>query len=211
MIALEGFAFVVLALLAIVSGMNLEAAESGMYGGIIGWGLAMLLDRFLPTFLAALVFLLVGFVLAVIGFGFTDRLKAFLQKNSQVEAGEDAQKAPIPVAQGKTSQPIAAVATPAMIVGDEEIGVGVEENRDDRLPPLSLLKNETVSAPDKTEIRETAARIEQCLSEFGVPAKVIGYRVGPTVTQFAVEPGYVEKTNPDGSLNQQKVRVSQIC
>ena len=210
MIALEGFAFVVLALLAIVSGMNLEAAESGMYGGIIGWGLAMLLDRFLPTFLAALVFLLVGFVLAVIGFGFTDRLKAFLQKNSQVEAGEDAQKAPIPVAQGKTSQPIAAVATPAMIVGDEEIGVGVEENRDDRLPPLNLLKNETVSAPDKTEIRETAAKIEQCLSEFGVPAKVIGYRVGPTVTQFAVEPGYVEKTNPDGSLNQQKVRVSQI-
>ncbi len=209
-IALEGFAFVVLALLAIVSGMNLEAAESGMYGGIIGWGLAMLLDRFLPTFLAALVFLLVGFVLAVIGFGFTDRLKAFLQKNSQVEAGEDAQKAPIPVAQGKTSQPIAAVATPAMIVGDEEIGVGVEENRDDRLPPLNLLKNETVSAPDKTEIRETAAKIEQCLSEFGVPAKVIGYRVGPTVTQFAVEPGYVEKTNPDGSLNQQKVRVSQI-
>ena len=209
-IALEGFAFVVLALLAIVSGMNLEAAESGMYGGIIGWGLAMLLDRFLPTFLAALVFLLVGFVLAVIGFGFTDRLKAFLQKNSQVEAGADAQKVPIPVAQGKTSQPIAAVATPAMIVGDEEIGVGVEENRDDRLPPLNLLKNETVSAPDKTEIRETAARIEQCLSEFGVPAKVIGYRVGPTVTQFAVEPGYVEKTNPDGSLNQQKVRVSQI-
>jgi len=209
-IALEGFAFVVLALLAIVSGMNLEAAESGMYGGIIGWGLAMLLDRFLPTFLAALVFLLAGFVLAVIGFGFTDRLKAFLLKNSQAVAGADAQKVPIPVAQGKTVQPAAAVSAPAMIVGDEEIGVGVEENRDDRLPPLNLLKNETVSAPDKAEIRETAARIEQCLSEFGVPAKVIGYRVGPTVTQFAVEPGYVEKTNPDGSLNQQKVRVSQI-
>jgi S-DNA-T family DNA segregation ATPase FtsK/SpoIIIE len=209
-IALEGFAFVVLALLAIVSGMNLEAAESGMYGGIIGWGLAMLLDRFLPTFLAALVFLLAGFVLAVIGFGFTDRLKAFLLKNSQAVAGADAQKVPIPVAQGKTVQPAAAVSAPAMIVGDEEIGVGVEENRDDRLPPLNLLKNETVSAPDKTEIRETATRIEQCLSEFGVPAKVIGYRVGPTVTQFAVEPGYVEKTNPDGSLNQQKVRVSQI-
>ena len=84
------------------------------------------------------------------------------------------------------------------------------ESRDDRLPPLNLLKNETVSTPDKSEIRETAARIEQCLAEFGVPAKVIGYRVGPTVTQFAVEPGFIEKTNQNGTINQQKVRVSQI-
>ncbi len=75
---------------------------------------------------------------------------------------------------------------------------------------MNLLKNETVSAPDKSEIRETATRIEQCLDEFGVPAKVIGYRVGPTVTQFAVEPGFIEKTSQNGNINQQKVRVSQI-
>jgi S-DNA-T family DNA segregation ATPase FtsK/SpoIIIE len=39
---------------------------------------------------------------------------------------------------------------------------------------------------------------------------VIGYRIGPTVTQFAVEPGYVEKTNSDGEVIQQKIKVSQI-
>ena len=87
-IALEGFAFTILALLAIISGMSLEAAETGKYGGIIGWGLAMLLDRFLPTFLAAVVFLILGFVFAVIGFGFTDRVKAFALKNQVNVTGD---------------------------------------------------------------------------------------------------------------------------
>jgi DNA segregation ATPase FtsK/SpoIIIE, S-DNA-T family len=31
------------------------------------------------------------------------------------------------------------------------------------------------------------------LSEFGIPATVIGYRVGPSVTQFAVQPGFIKR------------------
>ncbi len=209
-IALEGFAFTILALMAIMSGMSLEAAESGKFGGIIGWGLAMLLDRFLPTILAALVFLILGFILAVIGFGFTDRVKAFALKNSLTEPGMESKPSPANAAETSASPTRIVETAPVMIVGEEVISGDDEENRDDRLPPLNLLKNETVSTPDKAEIRETAIRIEQCLGEFGVPAKVIGYRMGPTVTQFAVEPGFIEKTNQDGSLNQQKVRVSQI-
>lgn len=209
-IALEGFAFTILALLAIASGMSLEAAETGKFGGIIGWGLAMLLDRFLPTFLAAVVFLFLGFVFAVIGFGFTDRVKNFALKN-QVNAEAEVEKTKSQQSQQhRESTPRIVTASPAVIVGEEILGGESNESRDDRLPPLNLLKNETVSTPDKTEIRETAARIEQCLAEFGVPAKVIGYRVGPTVTQFAVEPGFIEKTNQNGTINQQKVRVSQI-
>src|SRR4030042_842959 len=58
----------------------------------------------------------------------------------------------------------------------------------------------------------TAGLIEKSLSEFGIPAKVVGYRVGPTVTQFAVEPGYLEKEKPNGESEQarQKVRDAQI-
>ncbi len=56
-------------------------------------------------------------------------------------------------------------------------------------------------------INMNAAMLEKTLGEFGVPAKVIGYRVGPTVTQFAVEPGYFDKGNTE---EKQKVRISQI-
>lgn len=216
-IALEGLAFTILALLAILSGMSLEAAESGNFGGVIGWGLAMLLDKFLPTFLAALIFLGLAAVLALIGFGQTGRFNAFIHRNAQVPpesrsaSGTSMNQPPKAVtAMSAPKKQGAQVEAPAVVLGEEGIGDAEEFNRDDRLPPLNLLKNETVSTPDKTEIRETAGRIEQCLAEFGVPARVIGYRVGPTVTQFAVEPGFTEKTGQDGEVNHQKVRVSQI-
>jgi S-DNA-T family DNA segregation ATPase FtsK/SpoIIIE len=83
--------------------------------------------------------------------------------------------------------------------------------RDDRLPPIELLVHEQSSRPDERTINETAYIIEKTLAEFGIPAKVVGFRVGPTVTQFAVEPGFVEKgAGNEGEANRQKVRVSQI-
>ena len=64
--------------------------------------------------------------------------------------------------------------------------------------------------PNERHINQTAGLIEKTLSEFGIPAKVVGFKVGPTITQFAVEPGYVEKSGADDDDNRQKVRVSQI-
>jgi S-DNA-T family DNA segregation ATPase FtsK/SpoIIIE len=84
--------------------------------------------------------------------------------------------------------------------------------RDERLPDLDLLVDERVSRPDERNINMTAGLIEKTLAEFGIPAKVVGFRVGPTVTQFAVEPGYVERDKPgvEGDPDRSKVRVSQI-
>ena len=217
-IALEGLAFTILALLAIASGMSLEAAESGKYGGVVGWGLAMLVDRFLPGFLTVLIFLIFAGVLALIGFGMTDRLKSFVERNAQPDPSKQTAKASHisdQSSQTARDEPKGFQTRngqdPSLVIeGEETLPDSNDPNRDDRLPPLNLLRNETVSAPDKNEIRETATRIEQCLAEFGVPAKVIGYRVGPTVTQFAVEPGFIEKSNQVGEVNHQKVRVSQI-
>ncbi len=84
--------------------------------------------------------------------------------------------------------------------------------RDDRLPPLDLLVTEQVLRQDERNINLTAGLIEKTLAEFGIPAKVVGFRIGPTVTQFAVEPGFVEKAGVNGETdaNKQKVRVAQI-
>lgn len=73
------------------------------------------------------------------------------------------------------------------------------------LPPLDLL------VPDEgTEVSEAAARdkanlIERTLASFGVPARVVAIHIGPTVTQFGVEPLYIERQGL-----QRKVRVSRI-
>lgn len=79
--------------------------------------------------------------------------------------------------------------------------------RSDQLPPLNLLDQEKNVVANQGTINMNAAMLEKTLGEFGVPAKVIGYRVGPTVTQFAVEPGYFDKGNTE---EKQKVRISQI-
>jgi S-DNA-T family DNA segregation ATPase FtsK/SpoIIIE len=63
-----------------------------------------------------------------------------------------------------------------------------------------------IVAENQATINMNAGLLEQTLAEFGVPAKVIGYRVGPTVTQYAVEPGYLEKAGDE----KHKVRISQI-
>ena len=77
--------------------------------------------------------------------------------------------------------------------------------RSEDLPPLSLLEPERLLAVNQATIDTNSALIEKTLEEFGIPAKVVSYRVGPTVTQYAVEPGYKDKG--DEKL---KVRISQI-
>ena len=64
--------------------------------------------------------------------------------------------------------------------------------------------------PDERNINQTAGLIEKSLSEFGIPAKVVGFRIGPTVTQFAVQPGFIRKGTEEDA-QQMKVRVAQIA
>ena len=62
----------------------------------------------------------------------------------------------------------------------------------------------------QAEIRRKVRMIEETLLSFGVPAKVVEVNQGPTVTQFGVEPGYVERKDRDGRIVRKKVKVSKI-
>jgi len=74
------------------------------------------------------------------------------------------------------------------------------------LPPLDLLNAPVGPALTDEEIREKSRIIEETLAQFGLPVEVAEVRVGPTVTQFGVRPGFVERSGAGG----RKVRVSQI-
>jgi S-DNA-T family DNA segregation ATPase FtsK/SpoIIIE len=84
------------------------------------------------------------------------------------------------------------------------------KKRDERLPPLDLLASGSASRVTEKEINIAAGLIEKTLDDFGLPVQVVGFRTGPAVTQFAVEPGYIGGKEGESSGKRNKVRVSQI-
>jgi S-DNA-T family DNA segregation ATPase FtsK/SpoIIIE len=222
-VALEFWVFTLLALLAISGGQSLERAGSGLDGGLIGWGLADLIASALPLPWSTIILGLLLVFLTLFGFGIiqlairgfeawlladvdvsTIPIHGTIQKSDQAQ--EDVpQQAPSVTSQlgqkGRRHSPAMQLDKPQSVVSIR---------RDERLPPLNILMQEHTNRPDEVFIHATASVIETTLAEFGVPSRVTGFRVGPTVTQYAVEPGFVEKTGLDGEIIRQKVRVSQI-
>ncbi len=78
-----------------------------------------------------------------------------------------------------------------------------------RMIPMDLLRESQTAGMDPQEIEHKSHIIEETLEQFGVPARVSEVRPGPTVTQFGVSPGYINR-GVDGE-RQRKVRVSQIA
>ena len=237
-LALEVAAFASLTLLTVIGGTSLERAEAGLDGGRIGWGLSELLRLLLePVGLSNPLWriFLLGAVLAVslfIGLGLAGWLVAWVRQSARTaiqaevshvgpepavsESPLQPQESPIsPAGDPKKKRPV----LPAQFRKNFRIEPEAEKNpglplvRDERLPGLDLLINEQASRPDERHINLTAGLIEKTLAEFGIPAKVIGFRVGPTVTQFAIEPGFVEKEKAGSegdAIARHKVRVAQI-
>ncbi|MFN8483385.1 MAG: DNA translocase FtsK [Anaerolineae bacterium] len=95
----------------------------------------------------------------------------------------------------KADAPAAPEATPAQIP---------------MLPSIEMLEKGSKVRYREDEVRERSRIIEETLEEFGVPAKVVTVNQGPTVTQYGVEPGYLQRKAPDGTMERRKVKVSRI-
>jgi len=233
-IALEGAAFFGLAMLAIAGGMSIQnAAEEGSYGGTIGWALAVLVGKLTggEELLRNGIVILGLLTSLVFVFDLLPKFESLLWKIG----GEPAQPAPddfksIPTVSKADTAPNSAPPKPVPASKKQALPLPaqfrknfkVPETQDEkpaeplprgeRLPPLSLLFGDQSTRPDERQINQTAGLIEKTLSEFGIPVKVVGFRVGPTVTQFAVQPGFIKKpgTNEDDA-QQMKIRVAQIA
>jgi len=61
------------------------------------------------------------------------------------------------------------------------------------LPPIDILDKPAEVKLDRDDIDQRARLIEEALASYGVEAKVVQVNIGPTVTQFGVEPGWDRK------------------
>jgi S-DNA-T family DNA segregation ATPase FtsK/SpoIIIE len=208
-IALELAAFLTLALISVFSGNRLS--EDGMWGGQVGWGLAMVVVRYIGPIWGGLVILILWGLALLTAFGLWNPLENWLLRQagaerveelepsltgSEVQArSEDPLVSPLPSDKAVDSSNAAGKKPVQKLPPEFRKSFKVEERQDsrpaapkprsERLPPLNVLLGEQSVRPDERNINQTAGLIEKSLSEFGIPAKVVGFRIGPTVTQFS--------------------------
>jgi S-DNA-T family DNA segregation ATPase FtsK/SpoIIIE len=221
--ALELATLLTLGLFAVFGGNSVLAAEAGEFGGRIGWGITDLFWR-MGRSLGTLLLFLLWFLMVMTSFNLWSYVEAWLIKvaegNPPVEAAiltevhEEAEKVKKdkPKADRRKSTQLPPEFRKSLKVAEQKDKKAEPRNRDERLPSLNILLTDQAARPDERTINQTAGMIEKTLAEFGISATVIGFRVGPTVTQFAVQPGFMKKAGATEEEEKQiKVRVAQIA
>ncbi|MDK1117356.1 MAG: DNA translocase FtsK [Anaerolineae bacterium] len=216
---------ITLSLLSIVGSNSIERADSGLDGGRIGWGLATLAWMFAGDIWGTLILAVLWILAAMSTFQLWSRIERWLLGL----AGNSPESTPIVDFDNVPEDELVPVQKklklkkkPKQLAPEFRKSLRIPKSHDNRpakppprneeFPPLSILSIGRTSRPDERSINQTAGLIEKTLSEFGIPAAVIGFRVGPTVTQFAVQPGYINKPDSvEEDSKQLKVRVAQIA
>ena len=220
---IEIASFLTLGLFAAIGGNSVLEAESGMFGGRIGWGITALFWR--AGKLPGTLLMFVLWVLVVMsGFNIWSFVEKWLMKVAGetppveiVEQPQVQEEAVVveetkPKAEKKKSTPLPPEFRKSFKASEQKDKKVDLEDRDERLPSLNILLADQASRPDERTINQTAGMVEKTLAEFGISATVIGFRVGPTVTQFAVQPGFMRRAGAsEEEEKQMKVRVAQIA
>jgi S-DNA-T family DNA segregation ATPase FtsK/SpoIIIE len=84
-----------------------------------------------------------------------------------------------------------------------------------QLPPLTILDKSVEPEVTQADVDKRAEILEQALSSYGVDAVVVGKHVGPTVTQYEVEPGWdkkykeIREKDKDGNIKVKQQEISK--
>lgn len=203
--------------LAVESGLLVDAALAGLGGGKVGWAMLTLAGLLAPESTGGL---LGGFaalmLVATSGLNWRHVINLFIALQQRL-LPPVTKVAVLERAQPRKRRASAAASPPAAadVVKRFRVAPLVEapaklRKRDPILPSFELLDHSVPQQVSEAEINRKTAIIERTLREFDVQATVIDYLSGPTVTQFAVQPGFVERAGPDGVVRRQKVRIAQI-
>ncbi len=226
LLLLELAALLSLGVLAIIGGNSLVRADAGMDGGRLGWGIAYLATRSLGDVGGTAVIVVAWALSSASGAGVWAVLERWLVAVADGSPPGPQPDFAAPIQEETLPETVASPApkkrSPVLprefrrTLGPPEVKddkLLKPPKRDDSLPSLGILVAEQTATADERTINQTAGMIMKTLSEFGIPANVIGYRVGPAVTQFAVQPGFIKRpgSNQDDDAQQMKVRVAQIA
>jgi S-DNA-T family DNA segregation ATPase FtsK/SpoIIIE len=207
-------------------------AESGGGGGFVGWAISNLLIEALGWPIALLI------LLAILSLGVATTfdlsrinvqaaaeavtaraLSLYERLTSPAGPTEEHEEPPAEVIIRGVEPPVSTAEPQLQVKTRKEPRSPAPKRRRAGLPPFDLLDPFPLpSSPNLGEKRngsEEGARhrakvIEDTLASFGVPARVVEISYGPVVTQFGVEPGYIERTRANGKIRRRKVRVSKI-
>jgi S-DNA-T family DNA segregation ATPase FtsK/SpoIIIE len=204
-------------------------ARGGGGGGFVGWGLSNFLVELIGATPA--VILLSLMVIASLGMTFrltildaadwADSMSGWAKDRLDhvepeppvatpiIEPGEPLAP-PIAKKQKKATPPepkMKPLPAPEMTV---ESAIAALPKSRRTLPPLDLLAAPAKDPVHGANVRYQAQLIEETLQGFGIPAEVTEINSGPTVTQFGLKLGTVERKMPDGSVIQQRVRVNKV-
>lgn len=207
----------------------LKLARSGAGGGFVGWGISYFLVDLLGLTFAVVVLLGLGitaigmiFRLSLTNIGmWTIYLAQWFHRDT--DQPYPAEPADVPVREETVPSRAApkkpAKALPAAEVKTEQLPlptntiepalVSLPKARH-ALPPLELLAPPAKDQAHNANARYQAQIIEETLLGFGIPTEVAEINRGPTVTQFGLKLGSIERKMPDGTAMQQRVRVNKV-
>jgi S-DNA-T family DNA segregation ATPase FtsK/SpoIIIE len=208
-----------------------ELARSGRGGGYFGWAWVQFLVPLLGKTIAVillLVFWLFGWFLAigrpwrvvlwrlrwaVSGLGLGARHLFVGHGAPSPEAPRARTTPPIMRPRPQTASPTSTTGQPSAKrkARSERLAPRLKVQAElGKLPSLELLVPDTIETANETDNRARAEIIEKTLDAFGVPATVVEWHRGPVVTQFGIEPGFIERTDRSGDARRFKIRVSKI-
>ncbi len=202
----------------------LLAAEQGRAGGLVGWALAMLLIEGVGVLVGVVILLAALAVAFILLFSVTwedirywgehqaRSAVAILSRWWVARQGTAVAPEPEEVPWWEQEPPPSQARPPRQAPKQPRKRTRTTPRTSDTdLPPLDLLDPASPQAYGDADVRRKSHLIEETLESFGVPVRVIEVNQGPTVTQFGLDPGYIERRGPSGQMQRQRVRVARIA
>lgn len=213
-IGISSLFVLVLALLHLLTGAEdpLALADAGKGGGYLGWMVSQLVVSATGRIGAIVIILTLIAVtlILLLGLSLTEMVPLVQQSWQRLRAWYDARFRPITIRRNGVPQPHSTplvpppepapaksqavpAEPPVTPSAPQPLPVTISGKQEWQLPPIGeILEESTEQEMSQAEIRARARVIEETLNSLGVPVRVVEVNQGPVITQFGVEPGFVD-------------------